>query len=350
MTLHKVALFFRKILRELNMANQKQFTDFLKDIEPSRTTKNNARSAHTTVRKILREHNTFKKVHLKTFLSGSYRRSTAIRPQVKNSKVERPDVDIIVVTNHTRDDKPKEVLKLLYNTLNEKYDSTRLQARSVGITTKLVDMDVVPIIAPQGIDETLYIPDRKLEQWLETNPPKHTKWTTKVNKKAGKHFKPLVKLMKWWRRTNPTISKRPKGFVIECIVAECMDYDESQYEDLFLGTLETIVKRYESNISFEIVPCIADPGVPDNSVTKGMTFAAFEGFYNKVKEHATLGRLAQQEKDEDKALEKWRKIFGYRFPSAATKKSESLLRAAVIPESLTFPNQAIMPKKPGGFA
>lgn len=39
-------------------------------------------------------------------------------------------------------------------------------------------MDVVPIIAPFGIENTLYIPDKKLNSWLETNPPGHTEWTT----------------------------------------------------------------------------------------------------------------------------------------------------------------------------
>ena len=333
------------------MTTQTQFRIFLNDIEPSKITKSNASTAHTNLRAFLRGHETFKNVHVDTFLSGSYKRDTAIRPRSKNGEEERPDVDIIVVTNHTLYDDPEEVLDLLYGTLKENHDNIRKQARSVGISTAKADMDVVPIIAPQGMTGTLYIPDRKLKTWLVTNPPRHTTWTTEVNEASGGRFKPLAKLMKWWRRENPTISKYPKGFVIECITAKCMDYGETQYADLFLGTLEGIVERYALYISLKLVPHIDDPGVPGNSVTSGMTFAAFEGFYNKAKAHAELGRRAQAEQDPDESLALWRQIFGSRFPAANASKSQSLLSAAVTPPDLTFPDRPITPgNKPRGFA
>jgi hypothetical protein len=332
------------------MVTQKQFKDFLHDIEPSSTTKKKASAAHTTLRKFLREHTTFSEFHVDTFLSGSYRRDTAIRPVTKEGEEERPDVDIIVVTNHTLNDEPKDVLNLLYRTLKEKYDDIRKQARSVGISTASADMDAVPIIAPQGMEGTLYIPDRKLSQWLVTNPPRHTSWTTEINQVSGGRFKPLVKLMKWWRRENPTVSKRPKGFVIECIAAECMDFEETQYADLFLGTLEGIVTKYAMYIAAGSLPFIKDPGVPSSSVTSGMTFAAFEGFYNKAEAHAELGRRAQKEQDPEKALTLWRKIFGPRFPASSTDKSNSLLSEAVVPTGSTFPDKPVTPRKPGGFA
>lgn len=331
------------------MGTQSQFSKFLQDIEPSQTTKSDASTGHTNLRAYLKADETFMKSHVTDFLSGSYKRATIIRPQTKDGGVARPDVDIVVVTDHTKNDDPQKVIDLLYNTLMPKYSTIRKQARSVGIETDKVDMDVVPIIAPYGMDGTLYIPDRKKEEWLETNPPKHTSWTTEVNQDSGGRFKPLVKLMKWWRRENPTINKKPKGFVIECIVAACMDRNETQYGELFVGTLEAIVHKYAWHIGLKIVPHIDDPGVPGNSVTSGMTFAAFEGFYNKVKAHAELGRKAISETDEDEALKSWRQIFGSRFPASGTKKSESLLKNAFEP-SLTFPNRAVEPKKPGGFA
>jgi hypothetical protein len=240
------------------MAIQSQFKAFLADIKPSSTTKANASTAHTNLRKFLREDEDFKAHHVETYLSGSYRRDTAIRPRVKNGNADRPDVDIIVVTNHGLSDEPADVLALLYATLKKKYSTIRLQARSVGIETSNANMDVVPIIAPYGMEGPLYIADRKLEKWLLTNPPGHTEWTTAVNKSSNGVFKPLVKLMKWWRRENPTVNKRPKGFVIEVITAECADLAETQYADLFLGTLEGIVNNYGWAIQAGIVPRIAE--------------------------------------------------------------------------------------------
>jgi hypothetical protein len=157
--------------------------------------------------------------------------------------------------------------------------------------------------------------------------------------------------MKWWRRENPTVNKRPKGFVIEVITAECADLAETQYADLFLGTLEGIVSNYAWAIQLETVPRIQDPAVPGNSVTDGMTFDAFKGFYNKAEAHAKLGREAQAEEDEEEALKKWRKIFGDRFPAPAKSESKAagLLSSAAVPGGLSFPNQPITPRRPGRF-
>jgi len=326
---------------------QARFTEFLQDIEPSDTTKSNASSAQTELRDFLKNDEEFKKYYVDSFLSGSYKRDTAIRPRQKGEQVDRPDVDIIVVTNHKSSDDPKEVVDLLFKTLKKKYENIRRQARSVGIDYYKADMDVVLII-PDG--EMYLIPDRKQEKWITTNPPGHTTWTTDTNKKAGGRFKPLVKLMKWWRRQNPTVSKKPKGFVMECITAECLDYEETYYGELFVKTLETIVAKYSLNVLLKTVPLIPDPAIPGNSVTDGMSADAFVGFYNKAKEHAELGRKALNEEDPEKATKLWRKIFGDRFPETKSSKTESTLAAAISPSSLTFPDRPVRPNKPGGFA
>ena len=326
---------------------QTRFNEFLTDIEPSRTTKSNASSAHTELRDFLKSDEEFKDYHENTFLSGSYGRNTAIRPRVKNGQTERPDVDIIVVTNHSSDDDPKDVVDLLFKTLEKKYSNIRRQTRSVGIESNKADMDVVPVI-PCG--EMYLIPDRKQEEWLLTNPPGHTTWTTRINDLANGHFKPLVKLMKWWRRQNPTIAKKPKGFVIECITAKCMNYSETYYGELFVQTLENIVNKYAVNVLLNTVPNISDPAGTGNFVTDGITPDAFAGFYNKAKAHAELGRKALNETDAEKATELWRKIFGDRFPKTEASNSESLLAAASAPSSLTFPDKPVEPNEPKGFA
>ena len=98
----------------------------------------------------------------KPSFSGSYGRDTAIRPRVKDGQTDRPDLDIIVVTSHTSDDAPKDVVDLLFKTLQKKYPDIRRQDRSVGIKSSKADMDVVPII-PCG--PMYLIPDRKQEEW-----------------------------------------------------------------------------------------------------------------------------------------------------------------------------------------
>ena len=326
---------------------QARFKEFLTDIEPSPTTISNASSAHQELRDFLKSDEDFKNYHQKDFLSGSYFRDTAIRPREKNGQTERPDVDIIVVTNHSISDDPKDVVDLLFKTLGKKYPNIRRQARSVGIESNKANMDVVPVI-PCG---TMYlIPDRKQEEWLLTNPPGHTNWTTQMNTLAGERFKPLVKLMKWWRRENPTRAKKPKGFVIECVTAECMNYLETYYGELFVQILENIVTKYELDALLNTVPNIPDPAGTGNYVTDGITPAAFADFFNKAKAHAELGRKALNETDVEKATKLWKKIFGDRFPKTESSRSESLLERPVRPSSLTFPNRSVTPNKPKGFA
>lgn len=339
------------------MTPNARFTEFLQDIEPSRTTKSHAVTGHENMRDYIRSHETYKDRHVKTFLSGSYKRDTAIRPRVKDGEIERPDVDIIVTTNHTMDDSCKEVLDELYAVINEQYTNNRKQSRSVGVFTPNVDMDVVPIIEPFGEGGDLFIPDRTLKKWLPTNPPEHTAWTTRTNDAALERFKPLVKLFKWWRRHNADegllIGRHPKGFVLECIVAECMDYGEIHYGQLFTKTLEGIVSRYAPFVEIDVVPQITDPGVPGNSVTSNISLDEFRSFYDLAKTHAGKARQAIEEDDIDEMTRLWREIFGSRFPSTkVTKEGKSLLGVPIVAAKpqVEFPDHPVKPKKPAGFA
>lgn len=326
---------------------QARFNEFLQDIEPSATTKSNASSAHQDLRNFLRTDPEFKGYHKADFLSGSYKRDTSIRPRKKEEQIDRPDIDIIIVTNHQRNDNPREVVDFLFRVLRKKYPNIRRQTRSVGIQFHKADMDVVPII-PNG--NIYLIPDRSQEEWVDTNPSGHTDWTIQTNRQAGGRFKPLVKLMKWWRRHNRTISKKPKGFVIERITSECMDYCETYYGELFVKTLEGMVRAYSVDAIRGTVPWISDPGIPWKSVTDGMSAEAFIGFYNKIKAHAKLGREALNETDAEKATRLWREIFGERFPRTDSNKFQSLLSPPVRPELLSFPARPVIPNKPKGFA
>lgn len=65
------------------MVEQSNFQKFLRDIEPSETTKTRSQSAHKTLRSFLKHHEIFKEHYVETFLSGSYKRDTAIRPKKK---------------------------------------------------------------------------------------------------------------------------------------------------------------------------------------------------------------------------------------------------------------------------
>lgn len=333
------------------MTTQQQFWDFLAEIEPSPSTVGACSSAHNTLREVLRTDESFSELHVETFLSGSYKRDTAIRPQKIDGVLQRPDVDIIVVTSHTADDDPHDVLDALHQALIDGgYKALKVNRRSIAVTLATVDMDVVPVIEN---GDAYLIPDVELQDWLDTNPPAHTNWTIQVNSDAGGRFKPLVKLVKWWRRCHLSDLRRPKGFILECLVAEHMSYTEANWEELFVQTLEAIRDAYAGHALLGTVPHLEDPGVPGNNVFSNVTVEEFKKFYSKVKEHAGLARKALNETDDDEALKQWRVIFGPRFPASASASSKaannSLLRPAV-GAGLVFPSTPVFPNKPAGFA
>ncbi|OAK60203.1 hypothetical protein A3K87_24105 [Variovorax paradoxus] len=331
------------------MTTQQQFLDLLWEIEPSTSTVDACSSAHRTLRSALRSDENFGKLHVATFLSGSYKRDTAIRPQKIEGILQRPDVDIIVVTSHTEGDDPHDVLDALHQALVDcGYANLKVNRRSIAVTLGSVDMDVVPVIVNGN---SYLIPDRELKKWLPTNPRQHTQWTVDVNSDADGRFKPLVKLVKWWRRIHLSSLRRPKGFILECLVAEHMDYNQKNYETLFVELLETIRDTYRYYALLGQVPHLEDPGVPGSNVFSNVTAEEFKTFYDKLEEHADLARKAKDETDDTEALRLWRSVMGSRFPAAAPARAlgSSLIRPA-IGVGLTFPSMPVFPNKPGGFA
>jgi hypothetical protein len=335
------------------MTTQQQFLDMLSEIEPSPSTVAACSSAHNTLRDALAEHDDFSEVHVRTFLSGSYKRDTAIRPTRVDGVLQRADVDIIAVTNHTSEDDPKVVLDAVHQALVDAgYKNLTINRRSINVKLVTVDMDVVPVIEN---GDAYLIPDIHLEEWLDTNPDAHTDWTIETNAKAGGRFKKLVKLFKWWRRLHmPADLKRPKGFILECLVAKHMSYTETNLETLFVTLLESIRDAYYLTVLLGQVPSLEDPGVPGNNVFSAVKAEEFKTFYDKLSEHAGLARKAKDETDDKEALKLWRDVLGSCFPASASQRSDadkatSLLRPAV-GAGLTFPATAVYPNKPGGFA
>lgn len=123
---------------------QARFTELLADIEPSPTTKSQASGGHTGIRDHLRKQEKFKDRYVSSFLSGSYARSTSIRPRTSADGEERPDVDIIIVTNFETSDHPDDVLKEVCRALedgDDGYPVERINKRSVRVETWQADMD-----------------------------------------------------------------------------------------------------------------------------------------------------------------------------------------------------------------
>jgi len=299
------------------MSKEKNFEEFLHNIEPSPTTKKYVSSIQTNLRDFLGSHEVYKEKVVDTFLTGSYAKHTCIRPTKYDGKT---DVDITVVTNYTETDNSKDVLDELYKVCKEKYDNVTKQSRSIGIEMEATEIDVVPMIEDK-ISSMYKIGNKKDGNWKKTNPKGHIEWCSKVNKENDNKFVRIVKIFKWWRKNNcPNDIKYPKGITLEKIIADNLYDCCNTYEDIVFNTMKNIKSEFEHYIENGLKPFIADPGIPSDNLSDSYEFNDFKSFYEKIKMHIKLLE------ESNFSNESWRKVFGTEFPKEECK-DDTLLEA-----------------------
>lgn len=340
------------------------FNDFLKEIRLTTAQVNELKSAHTTLRERLMNDETLSKYIETTFLQGSYKRSTAVRPKNGN----RSDVDIVVVTKFDKDEyNPEEVLDVFEPFLEKYYEGKyRKQGRSWGIEMSHVDLDIVPTasvsLAESGLlensmissnedlyslnetligsvnsynwttqynsfffakedegwrKEPLYIPDREAMMWDETHPLEQIRWTQEKNKNCNGHYINVVKCLKWWRKEKFSEVKHPKSYPLEHFIGNCCpDKIESVAEGITLS-LEKIVNSYPSK------PYLSDRGVPEHDVFARLSDDDYNAFYDSVCNAAIVARNAYDANSIEEGAKLWRELFGNKFPEPP-KKDEAI--------------------------
>jgi hypothetical protein len=284
------------------------FQKFLSNIEPTANQKDEAATGHTTLRSRLKSDEEYKTDIIDSFLSGSYGRQTAIRP-IK-------DVDIIIVTNYKESDwEPSLALSRLKRILSKYYDNLETQNRSINISLSYVNMDIVPAVEATG--DFLKIPDREVENWVLTNPRRHIRLSSEMNASKNCLYKPLVKTIKWWRDNRMSETRKPKSFLLECLVYEYgSNHSINSLPQAVENLLWTVYQKYKINLETKHVPFISDFGGTRNDVAKKWTYQEFEKFILESKESWHLAYRALKSEDKEESIEKWRQLLGNTFPTS----------------------------------
>lgn len=333
------------------------FGDFLTEIRLTQDQVDNLKTAHETLRNLLKDDEVLSDIIVDTFLQGSYRRSTIIRPTDNN-----PDVDVIVVTNLDKSVcTPDDAFDIFKPFLEKHYKGEwRKQGRSIGICLDNVDIDLVVTAAPsesvenitkQYIEiskiisdlnieeiengifnkssssyevtkkaddfleksglpewkiEPLYIPDRKENVWGKTHPLEQIRWTREKNNKTNNHYVNVVKAIKWWKKEKYPDSEHPKSYPLEHFIGVCCPNDIEYVAEGITFTLEEIVK-------IKTKPRLNDHGVPEHDVFGRITPDEYEEFHSQVSDAAVLARDALDDKDLNESVLKWKKLFGDKF-------------------------------------
>ncbi len=241
------------------------FPDFVSAIRPTGSQFDDLRIGHETLRRRLEGDAELRDTVISTFLQGSYRRATAIRPVGDT----RADVDVIVVTNLSHQSvTPEQAIRRFLPFLDKHYPGKhRPQGRSVAIELSYVDIDFVVTAAPSEAQEEmlkshavtssetpedaddwalakswlppskrpqqsygasngakasdlwkaepLLIPDRDTSKWQKTHPIAQIQWTWDKNRRCAGHYVNIVKAIKWWHRNGYPGAERPKGYPLE---------------------------------------------------------------------------------------------------------------------------------------
>ena len=315
-----------------------QLRELVSDISPTDSQQSALRDAHIRLRERLMADDGLKPWIIETFLQGSYRRHTSIRPQGD----DKPDVDVVVVTRVDRNKfTPEQAMDLLVPFLDRHYAGKwKKKGRSIGIEMARVKLDVVLTSAPsetgekdllaelaqeytygdswddkgQWKSEPLWIPDREARNWQRTHPREQIRWTQIKNRNTNGHYRAAVRLVKrWWQSQHPE-QEYPKSYPLEHIVGDCCPDGATSLAQAFTETLEEIALRYQLFANSGQVPFLPDRGVPEQNVLKRITAQDFSQFHWKGQSAAKVARQAMNSTDSGESAQLWQQIFGNRYP------------------------------------
>jgi hypothetical protein len=331
------------------------FSDFLRNIRPTEKQREDAIRAHRRLRELLIADSDLDRYVIATFLQGSYRRATDIKP----AQEKKSDVDIIAVTNMDKTQFPDGARALdEFRVFLDKYYRGQYepQAHSWGVIDGDVELDLVPTSAPSeavihefsqiresgaavepGLtmfgeirkalsikeaaaalgdrwkSEPLEIPDRARQSWERTHPLAQIEWTLEKNDRCNSHYVNVVRAVKWWW-LHQAGKVQPKSYLLEAVVGETCPNGITSIAQGFAATAEQIREKYQPGVQAQRVPFVADHGLPGNNVLARLEFDDFYAFYSSIAEIAQAARAALASTDRTDSIRRWHEIFGDEFP------------------------------------
>lgn len=214
--------------------------NFVSSLELNNTERAEAAGAHVHLRESLAQRLPLHPLH-GALLSGSYSRSTAIRPlhDIDVFCVLSPQAGLHVGLN------PEHALSRIDTTLRAAYPraAIRRQRRSVNIVFPGTNIafDVVPAL--ENVSGVFAIPDRGLQSWLRTNPRMHMERSVEAQRRSGELLKPLTKVAKHWN------NRQVQSVQVASFHLEAMGWDILTYKpDNRLAGLAVLFEGYAQRV------------------------------------------------------------------------------------------------------
>jgi predicted nucleotidyltransferase len=230
------------------MSVEEYFGRFASSLELTDEETRKAATIQNQIREVLEA----RKDILRAELSGSYDRKTKIRPL--------HDIDLLVVFDPSvaydakgTMIKPRQFVSEIgksVSTLRKKIPRvgySKFQDRSLNIAVDGIGFDLVPTFALER--GGYFIPDRKQQEWIPTDPLKFAERLTALNQSNyfGRRLVPFIKMVKWWARQS---APEVKSYLIEVLILKCM-HGMKSYSDA-CGTFFFLASK-------EILGSVCDP-------------------------------------------------------------------------------------------
>ena len=311
------------------------FTDYLKDcVMPFAKAVKRAKAAHSDLRDDLESDEKIGESIVRTLLSGSYGRDTAIRA-IK-------DVDIVVQLNLSladlqslakKDETAQEcLLRLLQEAIlrTGRAARTRKARRSVHVTLPEeingmgedlpeLTLDIVPVLIQIEKDtDPMLIADKDLLGWYDTYPNTQLKDSEQRNSQSStlngyQSYKSLVKIMKAWKVVHFGGAKTPKGFILECLTSAYHNPKAEHWIDAVHDLFQNIYLQWPNPEMLSVPPSVQDISNQNPTLIPiAKTVEDAKRILEKMHKHLALIKQAIEEAETDtyKGAKTLQRVFG----------------------------------------
>lgn len=306
------------------------------------------------VRDFLKETEDFATAYPHTRLVGSYAQDLSVG--------DIKDVDILVVTigdPEENDPSAATVVPALANALkgfpeytgrsgDASFDVDR-NRRSVTVTFKDEDfqLDVVPCIAPDGLNYPIFVPDKGYDHWVLSHPYGVVLRIQELEKEYPGKARNLLKLLKYFRNYQMKYM-RPKSYWllamgIDAIESGKIDTTKTLAE-CFSQLLEYLyTKFYPTYARAGATPHIKDPML-GHDVSPNWKRSDFETFMRRLDDGRGWALRAVETDEKDTAIEVWQKVFGEAFPTEVEEEARAMAAAFLPGAAAATGSGLIVPK------
>jgi hypothetical protein len=238
------------------------------------------------------------------FLTGSYDRQT------KTKKLKDVDIFVVIDPNgpqgHLANGTGTAAILALRDVLSTGWDDLQTDEHVVVINYPGEDVtsyEVAPVFPRKGGGYLM----PNAATWMATDPTKHASLVTSKNKNCDNKFVPFVKMVKGINReSNEAINP---SFLLEVMGLELVLEPFGRYRDEIRFFLASAADRFLDDWP--------DPAGLGQNVNAGISKAQRETLARTLRGWLGIAEealLLENDGKERAAVEKWRKLFGWRMP------------------------------------